>query len=112
MQYVVISSHAGKDLAVVVHDTKSGRVVFKTQPDSDLQRSFESVADKPVVIIKSNGTSQIREKIQPFDSSYLLALLDNCVHPPYKISSVESLEDSHRIDSLADSLAKQYLDKD
>src|ERR1700679_2847576 len=109
MQYAILSGPSGKDIAIVVHDTKDKRLVYKGQPGSDLQRSFELAIDRPVVMSQTLGRAIVRRKLTKDQPEYLRALLDRCVHIPNKVRAIEEASGSHRIDSLADKLESEYL---
>jgi hypothetical protein len=109
IQYAIISDPAGKDVAVIVHDTQAERLVYKGQPRSDLQRSFDFAIDRPVVVTQSFNRAMVRRKLSRNKPEYLRALLDRCVHTPYKVRAIEEASGSHRIDSLADKLEREYL---
>jgi hypothetical protein len=105
MLLAVISNSQGKPQAIVVHDPKSGRVVFKGS--DELHRSFEACVDKPVVLTEIKDGVQLRHKLPKSDPNYLKKLLDGFVHLPFK-AILEEISGSHRIDSLADSLAEKH----
>jgi hypothetical protein len=109
IQYGVIVDSGSKPVSIVIHDPSSSRLVFKGPPRSELQTSFEFAVDRPVVILEAKGRSQVRRKLQPSQREYLRALLDRCIHAPYKVRSIEEIHGSHRIDSLADKLEKEIL---
>jgi len=108
MNYAIISKN-NKKVAVVIHNPKEGRVVFKGNPTSDLYQAFSLVYGKPVVVTDQEGKSSFRRKIVQSDKDYLSYLTDKFVHFPYVVSSVES-NDSNRIDDVADKLEKEHLD--
>ena len=108
IQYALIGNGT-KNMALVLHNPDDGKVVFKGKPESDLQRSFSLVVDRPVVNVVSEGRAIVRKKTTKTDKAFLKALLDNFVHPPYLVKSIETVQGSHRIDSLADRLEDEYL---
>jgi hypothetical protein len=109
IQFAVLTDPKGKDVAVIVHDTNAGRLVYKGQPNSELQRSFDFALDRPVVVTEAIGRAMVRRKVTTKMPQYLRALLDRCVHSPYRVRALEEASGSHRIDSLADSLEQEYL---
>ena len=108
IQFAVISDGSNKDVAIAVHETKDSRTVFKTT-NGDLQKSFDLVIDRPVVITESIGNALVRRKITKSKQEFLRAMLDKCIHAPYRIRLVEEAHGSNRLDSFADTLEKDYL---
>lgn len=109
MQYATITDGSGKNVALVVHDPGSGRLVFKGKQGSELNKSFDFARDRPVVTLEKLNNSLIRRKLQPSQTEYLRALLDRCIHIPYKVKSIEDSSGSHRLDSLSDKLEEELL---
>jgi hypothetical protein len=107
IQFAVIANRVGKDIAIVVHDTNSGRVVVKG--DSSLQKDIGFALDRPVVITQALGRAMFRQKLTSKEPTYLRALLDRSVYAPLKVRMLEEAIGSHRIDSLADKLETEYL---
>lgn len=102
-------SNGNKPNSLVVHDPKGGRLVFKGPVEGELQRSFDQVVNKPVVATEVVNGLQIRHKLPKTDPNYLKKLLDGFVHYPYRVTTLEEVEGSHRLDSLADSLEEKHL---
>jgi len=110
IQYAVIRSGSGKDVAVVVHDTLAKRVVFKGAPEGDLYDAFADAYNRAVVIPISVGGAMYRRKVLPSQEEYLRALLDKFVHSPYEVRLIQPADEGMRIDSVADKLAGELLE--
>ena len=111
MQFAVIKSGSGKDVAVIAHDTESKRVVFKGAADSDLCKAFSVAYDHAVVVpIVDKSGAVLRRKVIPSQDEYLRALLSNCVHYPYEVRTVQPIEGAQRLDAAADRIAKDLLE--
>jgi hypothetical protein len=109
VQYATIIDSNAKPVALIVHDPKAGRVVFKGKQGSELEKSFSFALDRPVVTLENRNGSQIRRKLLPTQTEYLRPLLDRFVHIPYKVKSIEDATGSHRLDSLSDKLEQELL---
>jgi UDP-N-acetylglucosamine 2-epimerase len=112
IQYAVIRSGAGKDVAIVAHDTNSQRVVFKGDTDSDLYKAFSVAYERAVVIPVEKGTAILRRKVIPSQEEYLRALTSKFVHHPYEVRAIQTAEEAHRLDSLADKMSRELLEAD
>lgn len=110
IQFAVIRSGAGKDVAIIAHDTQSKRVVFKGDVDGDLYSAFSVAYDRAVVIPVSHGGAMLRRKIIPSQEEYLRALTGKFVHFPYEVRTIQPANGSHRLDAYADKLAKELLE--
>lgn len=110
IQYAVIRSGAGKDVAVVAHDTDSQRVVFKGDTDSDLYKAFSVAYERAVVIPVEHGNALLRRKVIPSQAEYLRALTSKFVHHPYEVRTIQAAESTQRLDSFADKLAQELLE--
>lgn len=110
IQYAVIRSGAGKDIAVVVHDTTSKRVVFKGNRDSDLYKSFSVAYDRAVVIPVEQHGALLRRKVIPSQPEYLRALTSKFVHHPYDVRTIQPTDGTQRLDACADKLEKELLE--
>lgn len=110
IQYAVIKSGSGKDVAVVVHDTDAQRVVFKGDTNSDLYKAFSVAYERAVVIPVEEGTAILRRKVIPSQPEYLRALTSKFVHHPYEVRTIQASDSTQRLDSLADKLARELLE--
>lgn len=110
IQYAVVRSGAGKDVAVVVHDTSAQRVVFKGDTSSDLYKAFSVAYGRAVVIPIAKGNAILRRKVIPSQDEYLRALVSKFVHHPYEVRTVSSTDSSQRIDSFADKMSRELLE--
>jgi predicted double-glycine peptidase len=110
---VIQNTETEKDVAVVVHDTKSSRVVWKTL-DSSLEKALSLHYDRSVIVQEPkeiNGAIvQVRRRAVPKDEDYLSSLLDKAIKSPYIVRDTGKLISGHqKIDSFLDSLSKERL---
>lgn len=110
IQYAVIRSGAGKDVAVVAHDTSAKRVVFKGDVGGDLYKAFSVAYERAVVIPIDKGTALLRRKVIPSQPEYLRALTSKFVHHPYEVRTIQPAENTQRLDTFADKLARELLE--
>jgi hypothetical protein len=110
IQYAVIRSGAGKDTAIVVHDTQAQRVVFKGDVGGDLYKAFSVAYERAVVVPIEHGNAILRRKILPSQEEYLRALTSKFVHHPYEVRTIQTADGTQRLDSLADKLASELLE--
>lgn len=110
IQFAVIRSGAGKDVAVVVHDTDARRAVFKGDTSSDLYKAFSVVYGRALVIAVEDKGAMLRRKVIPSQEEYLRALVSKFVHHPYDVRTVQPADHAERIDSLADKLSRDLLE--
>ena len=110
IQYAVIRSGSGKDVAVIVHDSHAQRVVFKGDTNSDLYKAFSVAYGRAVVIPVERDGAMLRRKVIPMQDEYLRALTSKFVHHPYEVRTVQPADGAQRLDSLADKLSRELLE--
>jgi len=116
MRYAIIrNAESNKNVAVVIHDSNTGRVVFKCRPtDWPLQRSFDLWIDRPIIIqepieFKTEHKFVARRKVVRFDNDYLRYLLDRMIKRPYEVRSVVDSKSTIRLDDFVDRMSQEVL---
>jgi len=111
---IIRNRESDVDVAVVVHDTETGRVVIKCRAaDWPLQRAFDTWVDRPLIVHEPRDvrgvTVTVRRKVVRFDRVYLDHLLDRCIKRPYDVRAVSESGSTIRIDDLADQKAAEMF---
>lgn len=111
---IIRNRESDKNVAVVAHDTETGRTVIKCRDaDWPLQRAFTLWVDRDLVVHEPRDvrgvTVTVRRKVVRFDPTYMDHLLDRFVKRPYDVRAVTSTTSTIRIDDLADQKAAEVL---
>jgi len=114
-RYAIIRNQdSNKDVAVVAHDTETGRLVIKTRPaDWPLQQAFDLWIDRPLIVHEpqqfNGATLTVRRKVIRFEPNFLDHLLDRFVKRPYDVRRIVESGSTIRLDDLADQKAAEIF---
>ena len=115
-RYVIIRNReSDRNVAVLVHEPKLGRVVFKVRSaDWPLQRAFDVWADRTLTVqqpekLPKGPTVLVRKKIVRFDDRYADHLADRFVRRPYEVRATVESRSTIRLDDYADKTFKEVV---
>lgn len=111
---IIRNRESDVNVAVVAHDTETGRTVIKCRPtDWPLQRAFDTWIDRPIIVHEPRDVRgaivTVRRKIVRFDYQFLDHLLDRFVKRPYDVRVILESGSTVRIDDLVDQQADAAL---
>lgn len=109
---IIRNLESDKNIAVLVHDEDTGRIVYKIRPsDALLQKSLDIFVDRSVVVQEEDPVLGFmkRRRILKTDPDYLAHFVDKAIDYPYEIRSLASSEDETSMDQVADEMYEDQV---